>query len=52
MSTSLSLTNEINELEVALDTLRKTIEAQNKIYQAGKRYLRDLKDKWIYQLAN
>ena len=45
MSTSLSLTDEVNELETALEVLRKTLEAQNKIYQAGKRYLRVLKDK-------
>jgi hypothetical protein len=44
MSTSLSLTDEVKELETALTTLRKNLEAQNKIYQAGKRYLRVLKD--------
>jgi len=36
--------SEISELEEALNTLRMHIEAQNKIYQSAKRYLRILKD--------
>ena len=39
-----SLLSEISELETALNTLRMQLEAQNKIYQAGNRYLRVLKD--------
>jgi hypothetical protein len=39
-----SMLSEISELETALNTLRMQLEAQNKIYQAGKRYLRVLKD--------
>jgi len=36
--------SEISELQTALNTLRMQLEAQNKVYQAGKRYLRVLMD--------